>query len=100
MIRSKAFVINGNDSYHIIGGEGFKSGTAEDARQTAKVSRQLQSYQPDECCGRHLVKGLLSGQLDAAESWICPACGCNWKPENKGELRHWSPVPLIAVPRV
>jgi len=57
----------------------------------------LQTYDPDSCCGKHLHKAMSAGKLATAESWECPECGCTWKPKQVGDIRHWSPVPLIAV---
>ena len=60
----------------------------------------LSTFVPDDCCAKPLGRALASGKLDAAESWSCPKCGCDWKPRMVGEIRHWEPHELIAVLRV
>ena len=58
-------------------------------REPAKGA--VQSYQPDECCGKHLSKALLAGTLDEVDRWECPKCGCEWRAEMKESIRHWVP---------
>ena len=60
---------------------------------------RLQSYEPDECCGNPIWRALRAGELDKAESWTCPKCGCEWKPDEEGPLRHWRPRPVLIVIR-
>jgi hypothetical protein len=63
----------------------------------SEETKRLQSHVEDECCDGPLNRALRSGSLDTAESWTCPKCGENWKPELIGDLRHWTPRPLVAV---
>lgn len=69
----------------------------EPQRYETDSDMKLQSYEPDSCCGRHIRKAISEEKLRHAESWECPECGCTWKPKQVGDIRHWSPVPLIAV---
>jgi hypothetical protein len=55
-------------------------------------SRELQSFAEDECCNPRLMRALKSGKLDKADTWTCPACGTEWKPEQHGPVKHWKPV--------
>jgi len=55
------------------------------------------SYEPDTCCGKHIVRAISEGKLDAADSWECPKCGLEWKPRVVGTLRHWEPHPVLLV---
>lgn len=57
----------------------------------------LNTHEPDRCCGKHLAKALLKGSLDSVEHWDCPICGCEWKPKLVGEIRHWEPHPVVMV---
>ena len=65
----------------------------------------MQSWEPDDCCGRLIGKALAAGALDTATSWECPKCGMEWKPEEHsvtigGEVhsvRHWRPCPTLLV---
>lgn len=57
----------------------------------------LNSHESDPCCGKAIVKALLSGSLDTAEVWPCPVCGMEWKPTIVYGIRHWSPVPYVAI---
>ena len=42
----------------------------------------------DACCGRRLAKALLAA-TEPLKEWTCPRCGCLWRPQIVGELRHW-----------
>lgn len=66
----------------------------------------LNTHEPDRCCGKHLAKALLKGSLDSVEHWDCPICGCEWKPKlvmdadsdrNVHTIRHWEPHPVVMV---
>ena len=73
----------------------------------------LNSHEPDECCGKHISKWLLTGSpfvIENAASWSCPECGTEWKPRvfAGGDdpnliwdqaVRHWSPHPVVAIVR-
>lgn len=51
----------------------------------------LNTYEPDDCCGRHISNALRKDELETAERWECPKCGTEWTPAIIGEARHWSP---------
>lgn len=51
----------------------------------------FQTCEPDPCCAPPLQKAMDAGALDAAETWECPKCGCEWKPRMVGPIRHWEP---------
>jgi hypothetical protein len=51
----------------------------------------------DECCHGPLTEALLSGDLDARESWECQKCGCEWSPRMVAGVRFWEPHPVIMV---
>ncbi len=56
------------------------------------------SFHPDECCSPHLNAAALSGLLDAADTWECPDCGCEWKPRViAGLVKWWEPRPLVML---
>ena len=57
----------------------------------------LNLYQPDACCGRDLMKALLSGALDNAESWTHEKCGGEWRCATKDGVRYWAPFEFIEV---
>jgi hypothetical protein len=76
--------------------------SAEDGRspggtsEHAKADVPLDTFEPDECCGKHLAKALrhLSSSL---ESFACPKCGTEWRPTVKGPLRHWEPQAAVMI---
>ncbi len=84
---------------HLGKGTPVHQSNAARSHELVKVTQQntLNTFEPDECCTKRLRKVMLTGVLDIAESWTCPNCGETWKPEQVGPIRHWSPVPLIAV---
>jgi hypothetical protein len=51
----------------------------------------LQSHEADKCCGKRISKELRDEKLDTAESWECPVCGLEWRPQIVAGIRHWSP---------
>lgn len=57
------------------------------------------SFDEDDCCGAALAEALLSGDLDAKDSWTHSRCGLEWKPMlvNGGAIRHWSPQIITEV---
>lgn len=55
-------------------------------------SRELQSFDEDDCCAQRIRRAMKSGKLDACDSWVCPACGTEWKPEQHGPVKHWKPI--------
>ena len=59
----------------------------------------LVSYQDDKCCGNALADALLDGKLDDAKGWVCPECGCEWRPETLEGVRHWQPHDFVKVIR-
>ena len=52
---------------------------------------------PDECCGPALSAALLSGVLELVDEWMHEECGCQWKANTIGTVRHWTPQPMIEV---
>ena len=58
-----------------------------------------QTYQEDECCGKHIAKFIRSGKAANATLWPCPKCGCDWVKKSAGMLSHWVPVTVIEVIR-
>jgi hypothetical protein len=74
--------------------------TAPDtARPVPAAHRELDSYEPDDCCDGPLIHALRSGALATATAWACPKCGCEWKPRQVGAVRHWRPHPVVEVIR-
>lgn len=58
----------------------------------------LDTFEPDySCCGRRIAKAARTGTLAAVTSWECSDCGCEWKPQMVGTVRHWSPVPRVLI---
>lgn len=58
----------------------------------------LDTFEPDySCCGRRIAKAARTGTLAAVTSWECPDCGCEWRPQIAGTVRHWSPVPRVLI---
>lgn len=58
---------------------------------------QLNTADPDLCCGVALNAALLAGLLDDTDTWVHEACGCEWHAVMVGEIRHWSPQPLMEI---
>ena len=58
-----------------------------------------QTYQEDECCGKHLAKFIRSGKAANATLWPCPKCGCDWVKKSAGMFSHWTPVTVMEVIR-
>lgn len=54
-----------------------------------------QTYQEEECCGKHLAKAIRTGSI--LNVWNCPKCGCDWTGEQVGTVRNWKPIPLMEV---
>lgn len=79
--------------------ESAEVGSERAASGTAQAGKPLDTFETDECCTKHLAKALRSGILKADE-WLCPVCGCEWKAEMRGPLRHWIPVTMIALLRI
>lgn len=59
----------------------------------------LDTFEPDECCGRHLAAALRNNSLASLTSWECPKCGATWKAclSPSGLTRQWKPEAAIAV---
>jgi hypothetical protein len=58
-------------------------------------AQPLQTLQEDPCCARRLSKVLNS--LATVSGWTCPKCGCEWRPQLVGQVRHWTPHEVIQV---
>jgi KTSC domain len=62
------------------------------AGATVAAEPPMQSYQEDECCGRHIYKflrdDLTSQHMDR---WNCPRCGQEWRAKIQGQLKRWYP---------
>jgi hypothetical protein len=57
-----------------------------------------QTYQEDDCCGKHVSKAIRSGTVGVSGAFTCPKCGCEWRAGQIGErLFHWTPRPIIEV---
>lgn len=63
----------------------------------AQHSPTLQTYEPDDCCGKPLSKALASGALNAAREWTCPKCGTKWVVCDRHPLRHWEPSVDVVI---
>lgn len=59
----------------------------------------VNSFEPDDCCGKHINKASRSGVLNSLMVWTCPRCETDWKPTTIGNIRHWKPEVVIAVLR-
>jgi hypothetical protein len=59
----------------------------------------LNSFEPDDCCGKHISKASRAGVLEAVTTWTCERCGTDWKPTTMGNIRHWKPESDIAILR-
>jgi len=70
----------------------------------------LNTVHPDDCCTRRISKDLRDGKLDTVDTWECPKCGTEWRPtiislapgklvtlDQAQQIRHWEPVPAVAV---
>ena len=64
----------------------------------------LETFEPDACCGRRIMKASLEGKLAGKTEWTCPQCGETWRKglrlvEHGGtiEVYHWQIVPLVAI---
>lgn len=64
------------------------------------MSEHLNTFQDDPCCNDALIVALGKTELIESFAWNCPKCGCTWKAEIIGEVKHWSPVPMIEILRV
>lgn len=56
----------------------------------------LDTFEPDECCGKHLQRALLS-KLLKADTWCCPKCGTEWIAKANGPLRNREPVVAVSI---
>jgi hypothetical protein len=57
-----------------------------------------QTYQEDECCGKHIAKAIRAGTVGVSGAFTCPKCGCEWSADQIGErMFHWTPRPIIEV---
>ena len=60
----------------------------------------LDTYEPDDCCGKRLAKALLAATAPLSE-WTCPKCGTEWKPHTNQitgwRFRHWIPEAPVVV---
>ena len=65
----------------------------------APPMRPLNVWPEDPCCGKHLAKASLKGDLDRVTSWTCPRCGCEWNVSLKDSMRLWNPDTTIAIVR-
>lgn len=59
----------------------------------------LDTFEPDDCCGKHLAKALRDGKLKRQTMWECPTCGCDWFTEAVEGVRHWKPMTTIQLLR-
>jgi hypothetical protein len=57
----------------------------------------LHTHTDDECCGPRLDTAIFDGYMDGCPSWLCPACGCEWRPVTVDIVKHWEPRPYVAV---
>ena len=65
--------------------------------QTPAVNDYLDSFEPDECCGKSLTKAANEGVLKSLTRWSCPKCGADWEPRMVGPVRHWSLSAPVAI---
>jgi len=57
----------------------------------------LDTYEPDDCCGKRLAKALLAATEPLME-WTCPKCGTEWRPHAMAsDMRHWMPEAPVVV---
>jgi hypothetical protein len=79
-----------------------KRGTRVDAPQSKPErvwSRNMQTHEPDECCGPALNAALLAGLLDEATEWTHEVCGVEWRAQITGPVKHWQPhCPISILP--
>lgn len=60
----------------------------------------LDTYDPDECCGKLLAAAMRRGDLRKAVAWTCHKCGELWCPEViAGGVRHWRIKPIFVTNR-
>jgi len=57
----------------------------------------IDAYQEDPCCGKRLGKALLAGAVDEKDTWVCPKCGCEWRPVAIEGIRYWTPHEVIVI---
>jgi hypothetical protein len=72
-----------------------QTASADPHARTGDAGSRLQTYEPDDCCP--IAKAIESGRLDAADSWMCPKCGMEWRAETGEAIKHWSPKPVIVI---
>ena len=57
----------------------------------------LQTHDQDPCCAPRMEKAMRAGQLDTADSWVCPNCGEEWCMKTVGPVRHWRMKPSVVI---
>ena len=80
----------------LAGGKASELRLREPTTETPKVAVRTHSFEPDECCGRHIARAIQRGTI-ALDFWSCPACHCEWRPETSanGAVVHWRPYPAL-----
>lgn len=77
---------------------GEKVPTVKDSLTTQSPDK-FHTTQAEGCCKLHLNNASVSGQLDRAESFVCPKCGTAYTPNWHGPLALWEPDFAFAVVR-
>lgn len=79
-------------------GRGTKhGGQAIRLREPAVTISNLQSFEPDDCCGAALSRALKSGQLESVDTWTHEKCGQQWKGTMRGVIKFWEPAVMMEV---
>ncbi len=66
--------------------------------QQANCEVLTDSFEPDQgCCTSAITSASRKGVLKSLQSWECPRCGCEWRAQNAGVFRHWSPIAMLAI---
>jgi hypothetical protein len=76
-----------------------KEESAKVSQSTGSAPALPDTWESDECCGKPLTRALRSGIL-RTDDWLCPSCGAEWKAEQRGAVRHWTPAALVALLRI
>jgi hypothetical protein len=64
------------------------------------AGKPMHTTQADGCCGKHLNKASLSGNLDNLSPFTCPKCGTVYNPKAYGPLVNWEAEAAVLVFKV
>lgn len=85
--------------YRVFSDRAMRSGDGEHIKlqEPEPAPGPLDTWTPDECCGKHIAKAVQAGRLFNQQEFYCPACNCRWAARQVGPVRHWEPQTDVLV---